>query len=749
MADVKAKQDDRLLIVEVASVAADDLLVTGFMGHEEVSSLFSFRLDLLSDVPEKIQLQNIVGKNVTIGLMLRDESYRHFNGFISRFSLSGRDEGGEHRFTHYRAEVVPWLWFLTRTADCRIFQDKTVPEIIEKIFKDLGFQDFRFDTNRTYTKWDYCVQYRETDFNFVSRLMEEEGIFYFFEHENGKHTLIMADATEAYKPCPNQSRANFFPEGGYNDREDTVNSWEVYQEFRPGKYMLRDYHFQMPSKNLEVVEPTTFVVGGNDKFEVYDYPGGHAQRFNKPEERLGKVEPEGRTIVNLRMEEEETPHLVHYGGSICRAFTAGKRFELVEPPPSVTDGPYLLTSVSHTATQPAEFVSGRGGSSSDSSYNNSFTCIPASVTFRHSRITPKAIVQGPQTAVVVGPKGEEIFTDKFGRVKVQFHWDREGKKDENSSCWLRVGQTWAGKRWGASFWPRIGQEVIVAFLEGDPDQPIIIGSVYNAEQMPPYQGDGPDSKHKNDNKLTGVKSNSTKGGVGFNEWRFDDTKDKEQIFIHAEHNMDVRVKNDSMESIGHNRHLTVGGVDKNGKKWGDQHERVYRDKHLIVDRNKIEQVGDSVELLIGGIDSGKGNWDISMKGSKAETIGGDDEFHLTGDRRQKIGGSTSLTVVGDQQEKVMGKHALESAQEIHLKAGMKVIIEAGVQLTIKGPGGFVDIGPTGVTIQGTMVLINSGGAAGSGSGSSPDTPNDAKEAQPVKPTAADNAKTGHASNDSQ
>lgn len=743
MAD-KAKQYERLLTVQVASLGADDLLVMSFAGHEEISALFTFRLELVSDRPEKIVLNDIIGKNVTIGLMLEDESYRHFNGFISRFSLSGRDMGGEARFTHYRAEVVPWLWFLSRTADCRIFQDKTVPDIIEQIFKDLGFQDYRLDLHREYTKWDYCVQYRETDFNFVSRLMEQEGIFYFFEHENGKHTLVLGDSTQVYKPCPHQERARFFPEGGYSERDDTVNSWEVHQEFRPGKYTLRDYHFQMPSKNLEVAEPTKFRAGGNDKYEIYDYPGEYALRFNKPEERLAKVEPEGRTVVGLYMEEEETPHLVHYGASICRAFTAGKRFELEEAPPGVSSGPYVLTSVQHAATQPAGFVSGGSMGASDSSYTNSFSCLTADIVFRPARITPKAVVQGPQTAVVVGPKGEEIYTDKFGRVKVQFHWDRQGKKDENSSCWVRVSQVWAGKRWGAFFWPRIGQEVIVAFLEGDPDQPIIVGSVYNAEQMPHYLGEGPDSKHKNDNKLTGVKSNSTKGGVGFNEWRFDDTKDKEQIFIHAERNMDTRVKNESMERIISHRHLIVG-AEKDGKKSGDQREKVYRDKHLKVNRHQVEHIAGDMELKVGGGDEGHGNQNISIAGDKIETIGGDNHFHVRKNRKEKIDSSTSLTVGGSQQEKVGQKHALEAGQEIHLKAGMKVILEAGVQLTIKGPGGFVDIGPSGVTIQGTMVLINSGGAAGSGSGSSPDAPQDAKEAKPTEPTVADDAKTGQKS----
>jgi type VI secretion system secreted protein VgrG len=349
-----------------------------------------------------------------------------------------------------------------------------------------------------------------------------------------------------------------------------------------------------------------------------------------------------------------------------------------------------------------------------------------------------------------------------------------------------VTQPWAGKTWGTSFWPRIGQEVIVDFIEGDPDQPIIVGTVYNADQKPPYLGSGqnpsPDAKHKNDNKLSGLKSNSTPGGTGFNEWRFDDTKGKEQIFIHAERNEDIRVKNDCMERIIHDRHLIVGEKDKNGNKVGDQREQVYQDKHLNVKRHQEEHIEGSMKLLIGHGDckDNPGNLDVVQEKTKKELVGGDNHFHLNGsqlslidgkqdltvkgdkkellksnshlhvtsDRMEKIDGNTSLTVGQNQQEKVGTKHALEAGQEIHLKGGMKVIIEAGMQLTIKGPGGFVDIGPTGVTIQGTMVLINSGGAAGSGSGSSPDKPEDAKppedaqKAKPIVPTEADNAVSG-------
>jgi type VI secretion system secreted protein VgrG len=409
----------------------------------------------------------------------------------------------------------------------------------------------------------------------------------------------------------------------------------------------------------------------------------------------------------------------------------------------------------------------RSGGGDEFAYENSFTCLPASVPFRPQRVTPKPTVRGTQTAFVVGPKGEEVFTDKYGRVKVQFHWDREGKNDEKSSCWVRVGQSVAGKRWGSSFWPRIGQEVIVDYLEGDPDQPIIIGSVYNADQMPPYLGKGPDSKHPEENLISGVKSNTSKGGEGYNEIRFYDAKDEQQIFMHAERNMDVRVKNDSMEHVVNNRHLIVG-PQPNDDDAGDQIEDVYRDKQLHVRRHQTEQIEGNLMLTVGkGQASGGGNVDIVIEQERKELVGADAHGHVQGnflektdgnqgltvggDRSEKVGGTQSLTVGTNQQEKVGMNHALEAGMEIHLKAGMKVIIEAGVQLSLVGPGGFVDIGPAGVTIQGIMVLINSGGAAGSGSGSSPTSPQaptDAQQANPTAPTKADDAVTGQKSTSS-
>jgi len=296
-------------------------------------------------------------------------------------------------------------------------------------------------------------------------------------------------------------------------------------------------------------------------------------------------------------------------------------------------------------------------------------------------------------------------------VKVQFYWDREGKKDENSSCWIRVSQSIAGKRWGMAFWPRIGQEVVVAFHEGDPDRPIIIGSVYNAEQMPAYQGAGPDGKHASDNKVTGFKSNTTLGGSGFNELRFDDTKDKQQIFIHAEKNMDVRVKKDSMEKVVENKHLIVGK---------DQKEKI---------------AGNAEHLVVG-------NHDAVTQGTKKELIEGDSHEHVKGARNEKVDQKVSLTFGMDLHEKIGMNFAHESGMTVYVKSGMTMVLEAGLQLSLKVGGSFIDINPTGVSITGPMVLINSGGAAGSGQAPSPTEPQDAKKAEP---TEADDSSSGQKS----
>jgi type VI secretion system secreted protein VgrG len=678
----------------------------------------------MASTDENLDPKTIVGKGITFWVDYEDGSPRYFHGIVRRFSYMGTDD----RFSRYHAEVVPAFWFLTQTSDCKVFQNQTVPKIIEKVFADHSDLKFEMKVSGKHAEWEYCVQYRETDFNFVSRLMEQEGIFYYFKHEKGKHTLVLTDKTDGYYQLRDKDA---HLAGGPEKGHDNITSWEHQYEFHSGKWAHTDYNFEEPDTSLLTKTDTTVQIEGVKKYEVYDYPA--------------EIESKGDSTddLTLRIEQEEAGHEVVHGSGICRSFSPAGKFKLTAHRAQAEQNKgYVVTSVQHSATI-SDYV---GAGSPGVIYSNSFTAIPEKVVFRPTRLTPKPVIQGVQTAVVVGPDGEEIHTDKYGRVKVQFHWDRYGEKNEKSSCFIRVAQFWAGKRWGASFWPRIGQEVVVSFLEGDPDRPLIVGSVYNANQMPPYQGDGPDPKHANDNKVSGIKSNSTKGGVGFNEIRFDDNKDKEQVFIHAERNMDVRVKNNCMERVIGDRNMIVGCEGQNGKS-GDLKEMIYQDAHLNVKRDQFEHIEGSIELLVGrGQAAGGGYYDLWIEKDKCERIDGQSDLHVIGARNEKIDGGQSLTVIGDQQEKVTLKHALEAGTEIHLKAGMKVIIEANLQLTLKAGASFIDIGPAGIAISGApVVLINSGGAAGAGTGSNPTTPLDAVEAHPAEPAMADDAKSGQKS----
>jgi type VI secretion system secreted protein VgrG len=601
-------QANRLLSIETP-LGDDVLLITGFSAAERISSPFEYEVEMVADVTKasSVSADALVAKKVAISLAQNDDyenaPRRYFSGIISRF-IHGHSTT---RFVHYRARVVPWLWLLTQTSDCRIFQNVTVLDIVKKIFSELkeSFPElvsYRDATEGEYIKLDYCVQYRETDFDFVSRLLEQEGIFYFFEHERDKHTLVLADSQGAHKPCPGQPAARYVPEGGWGDFDNPVVSWELDHQMLSGLYTMRDFHFQMPGKSLEVAEPAKIKIGGNARLEIFDFPGEYAQRFNKPDERLSQVESEGAKLVKLRMEEEESPYQEANGASFCRGFAAGYRFELTDHYDRKMDGHYVLTLVQHTAVQNPSYVSEEAGEGGVDPYQNSFTCIPRAIAFRPSRTMPKPVIPGPQTAVVVGPPGEEIYTDKYGRVKVQFPWDRLGERDEKSSCWLRVSQPWAGKSWGAVWIPRIGQEVIVDFLEGDPDQPIITGRVYNADQMPPYELPAKQTQ-------SGFKSRSSKGGgtANFNEIRFEDKKGKEEIHVHAERNLSTVVEASESRSVGGSRSTTIQKKETLVIKEDDREETLEQgnDKLTIQMGNRectILQGNDTLTLTTGNID---------------------------------------------------------------------------------------------------------------------------------------------------
>ena len=643
----------------------DVLLLRSFTGVESISQLFHFDLDLLSE-SDSIKFSDVVGKNVTLRIFDGEGAERQWSGVVSRFSQGAQGS----RFTNYHAQMVPWLWFLSRTADCRIFQNKKVPDIIKKIFGDLGFKDFELRLYGDFVSRDYCVQYRETDLNFVSRLMEEEGICYYFQHKDKKHVLILANDPAAHGPCPNQNTARYEPGGGSIPFEDTVTQWQYQEEFRTGAWTQTDYNFETPSTSLAVT------VKGNNPYEIYEFPGEYDARA------------EGEKLARVRLQEHTVPTSVCHGVSGCRYFNSGFQFTLKDHYRGDLNQSYLLTSVQHSATEGGDYEVG-SGVDEEFSYRNSFECIPFSIPFRPTRVTPTPFVQGCQTAVVVGPSGEEIYTDKYGRVKVQFHWDREGKKNENSSCWIRVSHPWAGQGWGAVAIPRIGQEVIVDFLEGDPDRPMIVGRVYNAERMPPFALPGKAM-------ISGVKSNSTKGGGGNNEISLDDTKGNELINIHAQYDQQKKIEHDERVDVGRDRTEHVGRDEKItidhdrteevkhdekitidniqdltvkvnriidvGK---DHTEAIHGSMSLSVDRtksetvliNSAETIGGAKELSVGGL------YQVSVGGAHNSTVGGAKTEEIGAFRGEAVGGKKTVAIGGDHSMAIGGKDGLTVAKD--------------------------------------------------------------------------------------
>ncbi|MBA3312906.1 MAG: type VI secretion system tip protein VgrG [Planctomycetota bacterium] len=744
----EVKQDGRLLQIKT-TLPSNTLLVHQFTASESVSHLFSVDVELVAQVHKagSVSADALLGRPATISVELQDKSHRHFQGIISRFSQGGRDA----RFQYYHAEIVPWLWLLTRRFDCRVFQNKTVPDIIKTVFEKAGFQaneHFRFALTGEHTKRDYCVQYRESDFNFVSRLMEEEGIFYFFEHSEDKHVLVLADASDLDKPCKpcpglKNGEVRFLPEAGMGDREDCITSWQVQKAVRSGMYSLRDYNFQTPKNALEVMEVGRFNVGGNHKLEIYDYPGEHAQPFNKPDQRLGEMEPEGSRIGRIRIEEEEAGHVMISGNSYSRALTPGFRIQRIVGGSTGSgkpdaEGPCVLTSIHHTAHQSPDYFS---DNETGVSYFNSFTAIPHSVRFRTPRVTPRPVIVGIQTAVVVGEPKEEISVDKYGRIRVQFHWDREGKKDEDSSCWIRVGQSAAGTQWGTYFWPRIGHEVLVAFLEGDPDAPIVVGSVYNFDNMPPYTL--PDHKTR-----SGIKTRSSlKGNENhFNEIRFEDKKGSEEIYVHAEHDMNRVVENNDTVKIGfsdkdkgdqttdiHNNQTYTVGSDgcEDGSQlvfvWNNHEMTIGQGGGKAADGSQLVSIWNSQEVTIGKGEGqcSDGSQIVSIYKDRTVTLKtGNDTLEIaTGNRTStlKMGNDDLAIKMGNQTTKLdLGASSTEAMQAIELKVGqssikidqmgvtikgMMIKVEGTVQTSVKGLMTQVD-GSAMLMVKGGIAMIN-------------------------------------------
>jgi type VI secretion system secreted protein VgrG len=726
MAAIGFTQASRALRIDTP-LGSDTLLLRSFSGQEGVSQLFRFQLELLSE-NDSISFDSIVGKKVTVHLQILD-SERGFNGFISRFSQGRRDEN----LTYYRAEMVPWLWFLTRKADCRIFQHKTAPDIIKKVFEDLGFQDFQFRLYGSFRPRDYCVQYRETNFNFVSRLMEEEGICYFFEHsqDGSKHTLVLANDEGAHKPCPGQPKARCDLVSGGRRFEDVISEWRVEQEYRPSAWAHTDYNFETPSTDLMVS------VKEEGTYEIYDYPGVYTKKGD------------GDQLAKTRLQETLAFKSRVSGKSNCRCFTAGSLVEVTDHYRKDMNQKWMLTAVYHQCTMGEAYIS--GGNDEGFFYSNTFECIPASVPFRPLRVTPKPSVQGCQTALVVGPSGEEIYTDKYGRVKVQFYWDREGKKNENSSCWMRVSYPWAGKSWGGIHIPRMGQEVVVDFLEGDPDQPIIIGRVYNAERMPPWTLPGK-------KVVSGLKSDSTKGSGGYNEYSMDDTKGNELINIHAQYDQQKKVEHDERVNVGHDRTEQVGN-NETITIGNNRVEKVVNNETITIGVNRTEQVGSNEsitiganrtenvganesitvaltrtrnvginemvniggaqEITIGGLQvlsvgvtravTVGASQTVNIGGSESTTIGSTMSETIASDRSENVGGNKNVqigsnltdTVGGNRKTSISSDDKLDVGSNLHITAGSQITLETGASKIVMKSDGTIEVSGMSIKITGS------------------------------------------------
>jgi len=714
-------------------IAGKELGIMAFTAREEMSTPFQVELTLASE--EDINFDAVVSKEALLTISGNGID-RYFHGIINEFTQSGT----QGRFHLYQATMVPSLWLLSLEQDCRIFQNKTVQDIVKQILEDAGITTDRFDfrLQNPPQPREYCVQYRETDFNFISRLLEEEGIFYFFEHGKDKHLLVFGDGAVNYQPIQGEASVVFRPADAMVPEEESVNSFVLSRQIRSGKFTLKDFNFQKPSLDLTAQKQASSF----PKLEIYDYPGEYLEQSR------------GKKLADIRLQEAVTFTDSADGNSVCPRLTPGFTFKLADHERENFNQEYLLVEVMHTGSQPQtlEERAGTGGAS----YSNQFLCIPASVTFRPGRNTPKPVVEGVQTAIVTGPGGEEIYTDEHGRVKVQFHWDREGAKDEKSSCWIRVSQAWAGAGWGAVYIPRIGQEVIIDFIEGDPDRPIITGRVYHGTNKPPY--DLPGEKTKST-----IKSDSSIGGGGSNEFRFEDKKGEEEIFLHGQKDWTIVIENDKNQDVLHDETLTVSN-DRTKSVGNNQSETIGANKNIQVGANHTESIGANMSLTVGSNKSETVSvasaesvgaakaltigaayqvtvgaaMNETVGGAKAEEVGAYKAEVVGGNKTEKIGGNKKLSTGGDFSIAV-GKNLgiavedkgsasfkkdldIETEKTLTIKAKESILIQSDKDITLKAgkaqiilkkdgkvdiKGGKVNVkGSSDVKIKGAKVGIN-------------------------------------------
>src|ERR1022692_3261774 len=626
-------------------LGAHALILVGLEGREAISQMFYFELKAAwGDLTKLLPFDQLLGKKVTVEISFADSgNTRYINGMVSRVTQHERDEV----FTYYALEVVPELWLLDRKQSSRTFQHITGPDILRQLFTGM---DVDYQTQGTFEQREYCVQYRETDLAFASRLMEEEGIYYFFKHTSSGHQMVLANTPQSHPALPYLPTVTWEEKAHDSMEADRVFAWSKGQEIRSGKFTAWDYTFEMPTKHLEadktIMDSVTvgtvthkLKVANNDSLELYEYPGGYASRFDginksggEQAAELQKIFTDNTRTVGIRMQAEALSSLLIRGRGVHAGFTAGPHFDLTKH--YSDNGKFVVTSVQHDAEQPVAAADAE----EEFKYTNGFTCIPSALPFRPPRVTPVPSVRGVQTATVVGPSGEDIFPDKYGRVKVQFHWDREGQDDVNSSCWVRVATFWAGQQWGAIHIPRIGQEVIVDFVEGDVNCPIVVGSVYNADLMPPWTL--PANK-----TISGVKSRSSPNGGAdnFKMLSFEDKMGSELVSFQAEKDLTSLVKNDESREVRHDRVTKIKNDETQTVEHGNE---------------KIEVTEGNQSITLG-----QGNQSTLIK---------------SGNQSTKLG-QGNQTIELD-----LGKIETEAMQSIELKVGQSSIKIDQMGVTIKG-----------------------------------------------------------------
>jgi type VI secretion system secreted protein VgrG len=644
-------QDNRLLAIETP-LGKDHLLLTSISGDEHISRLFAYQVDMLS-LDRSIKPESLIGRKVKIIVREGRDNSRPIHGMVAQFHagpITFRD------CRRYTAKVVPWPWFLTHSSDCRIFQHLSIPEIIEQVFGLFGFADYQVSVSRSdYPKQEFCVQYRETAFNFVSRLMEQAGLFYYFRHDDDRHVMVIADKNVSFHDLS----VPVLVYTSSNDPKGQVVSWQHSYTFRPGRWAQTDFDFEVPTKSLLTSETTVLKLANADRFERFDYPGLYVDK--------GK----GADSTRTRMEAEEAAYHIVEGRGHSIRLAVGAKFKLQDHPCQDPKEPYVISHVHHEASDPTYF----GNSSEVPSYSNSFEAIPYDVRFRPQRVTTKPVVHGPQTATVVGPPGEKIFTDKHGRVRVQFHWDRYGKRDDKSSCWIRVSYAWAGRGWGNFNLPHVGHEVVVSFLEGDPDQPMVIGRVYNG-----------------DNGIAmGMPANKTQSAIrdhAGNEILMEGKGGSEDIRITAVKDMNVTVTNDYNDIVkSGNRTIAINS--------GTHTETIKGDTQITVTTGALTvSVSNNTATFISkstmNVDSSDADVHIVAKTKIALDVG---SSHLL----MEENGSISL----------IGKNiAIHGSESVSISSAAIRSI-ADQEHEIKGAI-TVSEGVTTNTVKGGMVMLNPG-----------------------------------------